>query len=378
MTRNKFFDIDLKALKIEPADVTSFGDKEKKVMDCLVELAALQPIVGQFEGFKEDEHPRGGKGTKEGGKFVPKGASGTSAEDKEKAKGKDETAEEMLDRILSEGHKQDKKQKMDKVKTGLQALDTNKLKEIYIKVYPGSPNATLEKIKHWSNPLLIKGILTGLEENPTKIDKLSKDIDPEVKRESEKEERNKNVKNLSGKKWQEALSKNEKNVIAEWQTGGYEEIRKAQIGQGNDSSNKLASLFESILNKDGHYKGVVYRGIHDLTDEQIDAIASAKEISFDAVSSSAKDEEATHKFLMSEVPVGEPDKGKSILFKIQTKSGVDLKPVSMDFFKDENEVVLRKGTKYEVVGRKKRTIHQNIEGVSSWDQEIIEVTLNEK
>jgi hypothetical protein len=37
MTRNKFFDIDLKALKIEPADVTSFGDKEKKVMDCLVE-----------------------------------------------------------------------------------------------------------------------------------------------------------------------------------------------------------------------------------------------------------------------------------------------------------------------------------------------------
>ena len=240
-----------------------------------------------FEGFKEDEHPRGGKGTKEGGKFVPKGVSGTATEEKDKSEDKESKA----------------KEKGRKTKTT---------------------------------------------------------TDQDVK------------------KWKSALSERESTAILEWQYGGYEEIRKAQIGNGTPQGNKLAAIFESALDKDGQFEGIVYRGIHDLTDEQITTITSSKEISFDALASASKDEEVTHHFLMSEVPIGVPDKGKSVLFKIQTKTGVDLEPVSSGSFAREKEVVIRKGTKYEILGSKKRIIHQKIKGYASWDQEIIEVMLSEK
>jgi len=96
------------------------------------------------------------------------------------------------------------------------------------------------------------------------------------------------------------------------------------------------------------------------------------------MSSASKDETVCHRFLMSEVPIGEPDKGKSVLFKIQAKTGVDLGPISLPSWVREKEVVLKRNTTYEVVDTQKKTITQKIEGYPSWEQEIIEVTLNEK
>jgi hypothetical protein len=151
------------------------------------------------------------------------------------------------------------------------------------------------------------------------------------------------------------------------------------MGTGSPEDLKYAALLESALDKDGHYLGTVYRGLHDLTDEQIKSITSAKQISWNALSSASKDETVCHRFLMSEVPIGQPDKGKSVLFKIQSKTGVDLEPVSSGGgFAKEKEVVLKRNTTYEVAGTQKKTITQKIEGYPSWEQEIIEVTLNEK
>ena len=54
--------------------------------DRIRELMAEQPkSISTFEGFKEDEHPRGKEGTSEGGQFVPKGGGeGTPTKDASK------------------------------------------------------------------------------------------------------------------------------------------------------------------------------------------------------------------------------------------------------------------------------------------------------
>lgn len=104
--------------------------------------------------------------------------------------------------------------------------------------------------------------------------------------------------------------------------------------------------FDSALNKDGSYEGTVYRGLNNLDDESFDSIVNSKTIEMKSHSSASKDLTQAKAFTQG-------SKGKSVLFKIQSKTAVDIEAVSHKVWAAQKEVILKKGTAYKVTGQSK-------------------------
>jgi hypothetical protein len=152
-------------------------------------------------------------------------------------------------------------------------------------------------------------------------------------------------------KWANNLPDKERQSIHSWQTGGTNYIRNYQItgkadetGEADEYYKKITANFESSLDKGIPYKGEVYRGLHDLNDDSYESVINSKEITLKSVASASISEERAKFFIQ---PIGDKPT-KSVLFKIDNKTGVNISAVSNDSFKHEVEVVLRKNTRYEV------------------------------
>ncbi len=146
-------------------------------------------------------------------------------------------------------------------------------------------------------------------------------------------------------KWAEGLSESETAGIHSWQSGGTNEIRNFdRTGQGDKWTQDTVKNFDSALNKAEPYKGEVYRGLHDLNDESYQKVISSKEIKLDSHASATISQDRAAFFVQ---PIRDTPT-KSVLFKIDNKTGVNISAASKETFKNEVEVVLRKGTQYKV------------------------------
>lgn len=149
----------------------------------------------------------------------------------------------------------------------------------------------------------------------------------------------------SGTVWHNSLNSTEKGHVSAWQEEGeYRTIRQAEMGKGNPESIARARAFNAVLDKDGNYEGVTYRGLNNLDEDSFNSLSQSEEIEWKSSSSASKDKQVALNFAQ---PRGA---GRSVLFKIKGKTGVDISAIPSELA-GEFEVILRKGTKYQVLGR---------------------------
>ena len=148
---------------------------------------------------------------------------------------------------------------------------------------------------------------------------------------------------LTGREWANSLNDTQKSSISNWENGfNVDDVRQAQR---NGKNTKEGQALENALDADGKYEGTTYRGIGGLDEKSYAKLSNSDTITMDAISSSSKDVEVAKGFMSRH----NPESG--IMFEIQGKSGVDLAPVISKTHKGEKEVILRKGSKFEVTGK---------------------------
>jgi len=166
---------------------------------------------------------------------------------------------------------------------------------------------------------------------------------------------------LSGDAWAKSLGKEEKWGLDRWQASSYERIREAQrAGKVTGSVKDAVRGIDSALNKAAPYKGEVWRGLNGLDAKTFNALKNSKTLKWDALSSSAKNSKAAARFLS--------EKGNNVMFKIQNKTGVDLTPI----FREEAEVLLRKGASYQVA-----SVSEQVYGTGAKAKKALEMVLVE-
>ena len=149
-------------------------------------------------------------------------------------------------------------------------------------------------------------------------------------------------------KWAAELTPAEQEAFQKWQGDDYFFIRMFEQGKFQGPPRERAELsrtwriLQAALDKAPKYKGVAYRGIYHIDDNAYWAMKNGKEIVFDATSSASRKKEVAQTF----AEMGH--KGHSILFKIRTKTGVELNGAASPDLADEAEIILRRGTKYRV------------------------------
>ena len=150
---------------------------------------------------------------------------------------------------------------------------------------------------------------------------------------------------LTGKQWVDSLNYDEKKILGYWQGSGYENIRAIEsTGKGSSSIKGALKNFYKALDRAKPHQGDVWRGLNNLSKSDFDKIVKAKTFQWKATSSAAMQEKGAVRFLGS--------KGNNVMFRIHNKSGVD---ITSFVGKEESEVLLRKATKYKVIGRAEKT-----------------------
>lgn len=130
-----------------------------------------------------------------------------------------------------------------------------------------------------------------------------------------------------------------KNAIEEWSTYEFDSIR---MQEANKILGGTASKFNQVLDEAPKYNGSVYRG----TTEQLKDLTEGSEYLLSSSTSSSKSLSVASGFARSE----DENRGYTIL-QVKTRSGVDISSMVDAEHTEEEEVVLRKNTKYRVVGR---------------------------
>jgi len=147
--------------------------------------------------------------------------------------------------------------------------------------------------------------------------------------------------------WAKGLSDTELKTMDFWQREGYTNIRAAERGliKPDPALAKAEANFHEMLNTAPKYEGTVHRGIYNLNDDTYQAIINAgkEPITFDASTSASMSRDVAVQF------GNDGTTGRTILFDIKTKTGVDVDGASNVLHLDEREVILRKGTKYHLV-----------------------------
>lgn len=148
----------------------------------------------------------------------------------------------------------------------------------------------------------------------------------------------------TSEEWAKGLDSDEKRVMDYWQGSGYEKIRNIQqTGKGPTNIKSAIKDLNKALDKAPTYDGQVYRGLNNLDAKTFNLLKNSKELKWDALSSGAKTEKAAARFLRG-------TKGDNIMFRIQNKTGVDLTAI----YKQEAEVLMRKGARFRVVGQSEK------------------------
>jgi len=168
---------------------------------------------------------------------------------------------------------------------------------------------------------------------------------------------------LSSDDWAKSITKDEKRVLDYWQGSGYEDIRLAQrTGKAPSHIKGAIKDLNKALDRADAYDGQVFRGLSNLDKKTFDLIKNSKELKWDALSSSAKSEQAAARFLRG-------GKGDSVMFRIQNKTGVDL----TSLYKQEAEVLLRKDAKYRVVSQVEKVYTVGKDKVKALEMVLMEI-----
>lgn len=148
---------------------------------------------------------------------------------------------------------------------------------------------------------------------------------------------------LEGDAWFNSLPKGEQSAVNIWQGGKYNVIRTyQQSGVGGDtlvSGTRVRDISANLnraLNRSASYKGTVWRGLRNLSDDAYNSLAGSDTIKISALSSASKEKAIALPFIRSE------GAKKSILFQIKNKTGVDIAS-------GEAEVLLRTNASFKVV-----------------------------
>jgi len=147
--------------------------------------------------------------------------------------------------------------------------------------------------------------------------------------------------------WISDLTKNERQVFKKWQSDDYFELRYAQK-TGDLKLAQQVSEFEAAIAKAPPYEGTVYRGLADLSPDNIDELRNAKTIKLDTHTSSTVDRLIAEDYMVGFEP------GGAILFEIKQKSGKYIGQGTEGI--DEGEVVLPKNTEYRVLSSETQRI----------------------
>lgn len=159
--------------------------------------------------------------------------------------------------------------------------------------------------------------------------------------------------NFVGQAWKNSLTDYEAAQMKGYQTQKYwTNIRQAQMSGKKMTAARQRELdaINSALDKAKPFKGTVFRGIGNMSDELFDSIVKQKTIRWQSLTSSSKKSSIAEGFMGRHAPGGRFGKGKAILFEIKTVSGVDLHHVTVPKFFVEQEVLIRTGTVYSVTG----------------------------
>lgn len=159
-------------------------------------------------------------------------------------------------------------------------------------------------------------------------------------------------------KWIKSLTKEEKEMFEIWQRATYSSIdnlravHAGKIPEFFDAKKvkqykKYLKTLDGALDRAVSYKGNVYRGLHDLDKTTIERILKTKTMEFDALSS------GTWKYDVAKGFARNLEKDKfSIIFEIKSKTGVKISSIFPEGkFLEEAEVLLRRGSKYKVIGQ---------------------------
>lgn len=148
--------------------------------------------------------------------------------------------------------------------------------------------------------------------------------------------------------WSTSLTQDERFAIREWGSWGGE-IRKLQRGESVDHPKfqKYREDWESALDKGVQYEGPVYRGLSDVPLSELTSWIKSGGIELKNDQSATKGKDVADTFTGGA-------RGVKAMWFIQQRSGVDLFGTT-DVTQggrsvNEREIILRKGTRYRVVG----------------------------
>lgn len=155
------------------------------------------------------------------------------------------------------------------------------------------------------------------------------------------------------KEWLGKLSSDEVKAVNGFTRGNYRYMRAYQAGDKNklekfpektrQSVEKEEADFQKALDADGKFEGTVYRGMNFSTKENLNAFLKSKVITMNADSSGTIDRSIASNFA---------SQGQfELVMEIKSKTAVSIENLSS--FRQEKELILRKGTKYAV--KKKKT-----------------------
>lgn len=155
---------------------------------------------------------------------------------------------------------------------------------------------------------------------------------------------------ITSQEWAASASTYEERLVGYWQGSGYESIRAVQQGKKLPSGlgvtkteiKKRAKELEALLDRAPTYTGKAYRGLYDLSDDALRALTQTDTLSMDALSSATTSRKVAERF----VSLG--TQGRSVLFEITSKTGVDIQALSRGTFASEKEILLRRGSQYRV------------------------------
>jgi len=147
--------------------------------------------------------------------------------------------------------------------------------------------------------------------------------------------------------WQRSLSTPQAEAVNDWQESGYKDIRSSEMSGDitPEIQGKIDNL-NSALETAPDYDKPVYRGIKNLSADQMSQLANADEITLNAQTSFSGCQHTAYGFTNGyNPPNDELHPINSVYFEIQNPSGGKLIGAT------EREVLMPQGQTYNVVGR---------------------------
>jgi SPP1 gp7 family putative phage head morphogenesis protein len=160
--------------------------------------------------------------------------------------------------------------------------------------------------------------------------------------------------------WANTLTKDEFRALREWEANpaAMADIRQVSAGlpplyESQQTARENYDLFTTAASKCPPFEGVTYRGLADPPKELMDQLTNVGgEVSIDKYSSATKSRNAAEWYAsrVRAMELGEDVPARvSVVMKMKTKTGMDLAGITGQ--KASEEVVLRPGVRYRVVGK---------------------------